>query len=278
MRNKPLFLCFLAGFIFIAGIYCQDEEQPVITIPDSVAATDFKAVPPINFDSLLRVIPADTSRVTVERHFKGNLAQKYAGDDELNFSRGNGGKSFLRKIKEWLNNMLRNLLGLDKSYDINKITEYVLDAIYALIFLAVTYIVVRLVMNHKGRWFFEKNNKSVEINLDNVELHIHEADFDSLLREAESKGDTRQSIRLQYLWLLKIFTDKNIIEWNPDKTNADYLREIKDENLQTGFRYLSYLYNYIWYGEFSINDEEYENARKAFQCHLKSDIRHEQNA
>ena len=93
--------------------------------------------------------------------------------------------------------------------------------------------------------------------------------FEKMIAETETKGDTRQSIRLYYLWLLRTLKEKKHIEWNQQKTNADYHNEIKSEAVKEKFSYLSYLYNYIWYGEFSITDTDYVNAKKAFLTYLK---------
>lgn len=267
MRNKSV--VGILGFVFLFASYFtliaqnsdQVEEELVFAV-DSVSAQK-----KISNDSLLQIAPIDTSFVR-EKSFQENFAEKYT-DDEFNYESGGGQKSLLQKIKEWINNLLRNFLGLDKLENFNKWSDIFLKILYVIIFLAVIYVVVRLVMNHKGRWFFEKKNQSVEVNLDNVEEHIHEADFETMIRETEQAGDTRQSIRLYYLWLLKTYTDNGFIEWHPQKTNSDYQNELKDEKRKSQFRYLSYLYNYIWYGEFSINDEEYRQAREAFINQLK---------
>ena len=59
-------------------------------------------------------------------------------------------------------------------------------------------------------------------------------------------------------------SNKQIIEWNPEKTNSDYLYEIKSEKLKTEFEYLSYLYNYVWYGEFEMDEVHFEEVKKSF--------------
>lgn len=266
MWNKIAVISLLIiFFVFgcLSGLAQNPEGVDKITVRiDSIVKTE-----KITNDSLLKKAPIDTSRIS-EKSFYENFAKKYS-DDEFNYEAGGGSKSLLQKIREWINNLIRHLLGLDQLKDINKFSDIFLKILYAIIFLAIAYIVVRLVMNHKGRWFFEKKNQPVAVNLDNVEEHIHEADFELMIRETEQAGNTRQSIRLYYLWLLKTFTDKGFIEWHPEKTNADYAREIKDDAKKEDFRYLSYLYNHIWYGEFSINDEESHKARQAFLNHLK---------
>lgn len=128
-------------------------------------------------------------------------------------------------------------------------------------------------MNHKGNWFFQKKNESLPIDINNAEQLIQSADFEQLISEIEKQGDTRQSIRLYYLWLLKDLKESELIVWLPEKTNADYLSELKQEALRKQFSYLSYLYNYIWYGEFSITDEDYLAAKNAFLIYLRKGYR-----
>jgi hypothetical protein len=57
---------------------------------------------------------------------------------------------------------------------------------------------------------------------------------------------------------------KNIIELHKDKTNSDYQYEIKNAPLRQSFGYLSYIYDYAWYGEFEVSRSDYEHAAKAF--------------
>jgi len=58
---------------------------------------------------------------------------------------------------------------------------------------------------------------------------------------------------------------KKVIEWDIEKTNSDYLYEIKNEKLRNDFAYLSYLYNYIWYGEFELEEETFTKAIQSFE-------------
>jgi hypothetical protein len=264
MRNRILVILFIFSF-FVPCIQAQHKEATeTVKIMDSLLSQHN-----ISNDSLLAIVATDTTQLA-ELHFNPDFKEKYRGNKDFNYEQSSGGENLLLKLKAFLSNLLSKLLGLEDIRKINTYTEYVLVGIIVLIFLVVIYVIVRLVMNHKGRWFFQKENiDTVEINYDNVEQHIHEADFESLVHQAEKSGDIRQSIRLYYLWLLKTLTSRNIITWNAEKTNADYTREIQNEAVKKEFGYLSYLYNYIWYGEFSINDDEYKNTKQAFLNQIK---------
>ena len=77
-------------------------------------------------------------------------------------------------------------------------------------------------------------------------------------------GEMRLSIRYYYLWLLKSMAEKNWIVWDIEKTNTDYLYELQRPAHREAFTYLSYLYNHIWYGEFEINEAEFEQIERSF--------------
>lgn len=168
----------------------------------------------------------------------------------------------MSKILHFLSKMIQSLFG----QEIDLTTEKVLNFLYFVIFLAVTFLAIKLILTYKGRWFLEKDNQILEVSIEEAEKNIHQTDFRKLLQFTENKGDTRQSIRLYYLWLLKVLSSKKIISWDKQKTNADYIYEIKDEKMKQDFKELSRLYNYIWYGEFSIEDTEYKEVKSSFEA------------
>jgi hypothetical protein len=63
---------------------------------------------------------------------------------------------------------------------------------------------------------------------------------------------------------LKMLTDANHVRWEPGKTNHDYLYELKRSDLKSGFRQLSYYFEYAWYGNFSITPELYKKVSGLF--------------
>jgi hypothetical protein len=72
------------------------------------------------------------------------------------------------------------------------------------------------------------------------------------------------------LWLLKSLSEAEIIDYDVEKTNSDYFLEIAKETTKKEFSYTSYLYNYIWYGEFNIDEIQFKKAKDAFTQFLKS--------
>ena len=217
----------------------------------------------------LKNVAKDTS-LQATTHFTPDFRNKYKNDPDFDYSKTKGGKTFWQKLQDWIYRMLKLLFGWDKEHKISNATDIAFKVISGMVILIVLYVIVRVMMKHQGKWFFQRKNESIDLDINDLEELIQYANFEKMIAESESKGDTRQSIRLYYLWLLRTLNEKKIINWNPQKTNADYMYEIKSDEIKEKFTYLSYLYNYIWYGEFSITDADYVNAKKAFLSYLKS--------
>ncbi len=140
---------------------------------------------------------------------------------------------------------------------------------YLAIALAVVYLVY-ILLNEGGTGLFTVNrNKAInsydEITAENIE----NADILSLIKNAENDKDYRLAIRYYYLLVLKTLSLKNHIKFEDDKTNNEYLDEVSSKPFSKDFAYTSYLYNYIWYGEFPLNDSKYNKAKHNFSNLLK---------
>jgi len=59
------------------------------------------------------------------------------------------------------------------------------------------------------------------------------------------------------------------IEWHFDKTNNDYLNEIKDSQTKSLFKRVSYIYDYVWYGEFPIDETGFNKNKNDFNQLIK---------
>jgi hypothetical protein len=75
-----------------------------------------------------------------------------------------------------------------------------------------------------------------------------------------------------YLKTLKVLANKAIIEWHFEKTNSDYFNEIKDPQIKLRFKRVSHIYDYIWYGEFSIDEVTYNKNQADFNRLIKSSL------
>ena len=94
---------------------------------------------------------------------------------------------------------------------------------------------------------------------------IHSIDFEQAIAEAARQGNYRLAIRLLYLRSLKNMADKGYINWQINKTNADYLREVSSRPWQPSFAQLTNSFEYTWYGGHMIDVQVFNDLQNKFQ-------------
>jgi len=231
---------------------------------DSIAITETaidSVVKPIKFKESDILI--DSSAVE-KRSFVPNLKEKY-DDVAFEYEPKLKEKSSWTRFLEWLSYWLSRIFSFGNENASMSVIEIIVKIIAFGIIIFVIYLIVKAIMNDEGRWIFGKSSDKKVINYDEIEKNLQLVDFEKLIKEALKAGESRLAVRYHYLWLLKKMAAKEIIEWDVEKTNSDYIYEIKSPKLKEDFTYLSYLYNYIWYGEFEIEENTLEKAVKAFQ-------------
>jgi hypothetical protein len=139
--------------------------------------------------------------------------------------------------------------------------------VYGLLAGAVIFVVLKLLDVDLTAAFGRAPRRSPALDYDTATENIHELDFATRLREAEDTGNYRLALRLGYLELLKRLTDQDLIDWQPDKTNHAYLRELADSRptLRAPFGELTRQFEYVWYGELALPAASYRQARAAQQ-------------
>ncbi len=99
--------------------------------------------------------------------------------------------------------------------------------------------------------------------------NIHEMDFEALICDAASKKEYRLAVRLTFLHALKILSDRQHVDWRPGKTNHDYLAELKEGDMKTGFNELSFYFDYTWYGDFNVTENLFQRVSGIFDSWKK---------
>lgn len=96
--------------------------------------------------------------------------------------------------------------------------------------------------------------------------------YDQFISDAESKGQFNLAIRYWYLKTLKNLKDTELIQYSPDKTNQEYISELRETQFQESFRELTRNYEYVWYGEFFLEDARYQKIKISFVLFNEKEI------
>lgn len=114
--------------------------------------------------------------------------------------------------------------------------------------------------------FFSNSRKRKNTSSDgsqNEDLKTTHA-YDQFIYDAEQKENYNEAVRYWFLKTLKNLKDLELILYSPDKTNQEYISELKGEGFQEQFTYLTRNYEYIWYGKFSLKKNLYHKIKNSF--------------
>jgi len=217
-------------------------------------------------DDGVAIVPVDIREEKVHelfpRHFEEGFQDSYKSS-EFNYDENlviNDESSWWARMREriirWFNNLFFTSDGIETGWSL--LFKYL--AIAAV--LVFVFLILRTLFRGEFTGIFRRS-KSISVS-DVYNENIHEVDFSKLVADAKTVNDYRIAVRFYYLWVLKVMSEKKIIKWHVDKTNTEYLYEIKNPDVKEGFRFLSYVFDYCWYGEFDINESEFDQIEQSF--------------
>lgn len=258
--NKFLYLFLLFFFLNSANAQVADSISYDET-KDSILQNYHKGMLPT--DSILkhRIV---TENNIFPKKFKENLKSRYKEKD-FDYTTNKPRESFFAKLQRKISQLLQSIFGestIGKSMDIT----WVLIRLFAIALVGfLLYFIIKYLVGKDGNFIFGKRNKKVDITEEQLHENIHEINFPESIASFERAEDYRSAIRYQFLYILKKLSDKKLINWNPEKTNKDYVRELKTDSIQQEFSQLSYIFDYVWYGEFEINETTYQKFKSQYQ-------------
>ncbi len=256
VNNRILYIIFL----FTLSVHAQEVDS---IVSDEVIEKNIKDKNQLKTDSLLKKGYA-TENVVYPGTLDAKFKEKYQGSD-FDYSVNKPKESLWQKFKKWLGELLNDWFQSNSLRGANDLF-YVLLRIIAIVLIGfVLYVIIRFVLSRNGNWVFSKKSKKLNPEDRTITENIHELDLPSLIKNYEDKKEYRSAVRYQFLYLLKLMTDKNMLEWDPEKTNRDYIRMLSGNALQSDFQKLSFVFENVWYGERTIGENEYTIFRKQYQ-------------
>lgn len=259
------FLFFILIFFSVESVYAQSDSAATVVesyMEDSLSSSHYRNM--LRADSVLLRNPVSENTVYPKK-FKENLQSRYKGN-EYDYTVSKPRESFFQKLLRKIDQFLRSVFG-ETAFDKSANVASIVIRLFAILLVGfLLYFIVRYILGKDGNFFFGKKNKKVEINAEELHENIHEINFPESIAQFERSGDYRSAVRYQFLFVLKKLSDKKLINWNPEKTNKEYGVELKAPHLKNEFFNLSYIFDYVWYGEFNIDEQGYQNFKNQYQA------------
>ena len=131
--------------------------------------------------------------------------------------------------------------------------------------LALGFILFILYKLFLGEALFKKDPvKNELVRYEQEKISLESSGYDLLINEAVQNKNYRLATRFLYLQALKNLSQTGLIEFSPDKTNNQYVRELLNKPYQKEFASLTLQYEYIWYGKFGLSEDLFGSLRKDF--------------
>lgn len=172
------------------------------------------------------------------------------------YTYGESGPSLLDVLLTWFNRFIYELL--DGQAD--SVADFVGYVLIAVAIVAVVYLLTR-----SGRAPVQIDRRG------HVREHADELaeaeDLDRLIGSAIHDGRYREAVRYLYLRALADLRDANLIEWRAEKTDSEYVREVRGrwEQAEAFARAVRH-FQAAWYGEHPVDAAAFAVVREQFDA------------
>ncbi|UII19490.1 hypothetical protein [Fulvivirga ligni] len=156
------------------------------------------------------------------------------------------------------------------SWSIPAFGGQVFQFIMILVLVAVlVFVLYKILGSHGG--FNPKNKKlSDNISVEDLEEKLMESDLLIWLKKAVSDKNYKLALRIYYLMIIKELSLKGIIHWKKEKTNLEYMMEMRDHESYNQFEEVTNIYHLVWYGDKNVGDPYLINASHKFKAYFQS--------
>lgn len=125
------------------------------------------------------------------------------------------------------------------------------------------FIVYRVLVVNNLYLFSRRSTKKVAI--DEGEGDIEDENLDERIIAAIDRKEHRLAVRFMYLKSLRLLKDRQWIRFHAQTTNYEYVTQMSGHKMANEFSFLTRIYDYVWYGEFPLNEEQFKLVHNNFQ-------------
>ncbi len=125
----------------------------------------------------------------------------------------------------------------------------------------ILFIVYKLIPGNSSLFVRHRKNTGAE----NIPLEENgRQDTEALIQAAIARGDYRTAVRFLFLLTISKLADHGYIRTGREKTNQQYLTELKTQPWVNEFADLSRRYEYVWYGDYPVSRAMFEHINLLF--------------
>lgn len=214
------------------------------------------------------VLKIDSTSAVDVRHFDQSALKNYRSKPEFNYKETAADVSAWERLWRWFWDWLGNLFKFEKGKGRATFWSVFFKALQLLILVLGVGALIFFIFKAQGinlLGIFRKKTTSAPIPYSEFFEDINAINFDQEIENATAKANYRFAVRLLYLKCLKHLSNAGLIDWQIDKTNSTYISELQNQQQQDAFRMLTLQFEYVWYGEFLIDQQAFKTIDSSFR-------------
>jgi hypothetical protein len=252
-RGSRIFIYILL-LVMPAMAVAQDDEE-VVTVDSTVAPPEESSFQ----DEEKKVIPADPELRSVPdtavNRLKKDDAFAYANDSEY--------WTKAKKEEEEEDKPRRRSKGFWDYVDDFFSDSTTRTVVYIILGVILVLIIYRIVVVN-NLFMTPASRRRIE-QTEEPETEIDDNNLDTKVRQAIQEKNYRLAIRFMYLKTLRSLNEKGWIRYHAQATNNEYISQVHHYGAGNEFRFLTHVYEYVWYGEFALTEEQFNKVQQNFQ-------------
>lgn len=178
-------------------------------------------------------------------------------------------KNFLEKIADWISvrwdELMKWIFGEKQG---SEFLSFIIKYLPYLLLAIGIFIIIRLLYRYDVFKRRSAEQNPPDIQLADDEKIVKSSNISELIKNAKEQKDHRMAVRYLYLNLLRQLDAREYIRFKKDKTNDDYIAEFKNQPLIPEFENLTYYYDFIWYGQYPIDEAFFSQIEQKFDHFL----------
>lgn len=191
--------------------------------------------------------------------------ETYREDNDFNYQEYTPPDNWWTRFNQWLsdvwNSLIEWILGGEEATGFLAFLIRILP--YLIIFGVLAFLIWLFIRVDMGGSPLLTSNTQQVILTDEKEI-LETQDITALIKQALNDQNYRLAIRYYYLLALQQLKQKDLIDWQVQKTNHDYIYEIKNESIRKQFSTITRIYDFIWYGSFELDVNAFAKAEHEF--------------
>ena len=137
---------------------------------------------------------------------------------------------------------------------------------YIFLGLIILYTLYRIIDNNN--LFYNSSKRTIK-NMSEDAVEMEDDNLDEKIRMAIADKDHRKAVRYLYFKTLRQLDQRGWIRYHAQATNYDYIIQVGSYPVSGDFKFLTQVYEYVWYGGFELTEEQfgivYSNFQKVYK-------------